>query len=250
MSTIALKIGALLVRTLAKPIANSIKTRAKVHGPFRQTCIAVAQVLHSSDVTLRMRLLGEQGAKVRPLNDTKAIDMGANFLSESFLFAVAAGVVIFESVRASRKANTRHENVTDDIADLQEQVAQLRAVVARIAPQESSSLGIVDYGTTTTMAAATGDAAKSDAVTTTTPTAAAAAGTDTKMNTAFAGLKEDPSHNFVIIPAHKPVDPNAVATKQDISKRPESASSMTSSMVGSISDSFTSVMSKLSSLIR
>jgi len=32
-----------------------------------------------------MKLMGEKGAKVRPLNDKKAIENGANFLSETFV---------------------------------------------------------------------------------------------------------------------------------------------------------------------
>ncbi|KAK9477846.1 OPA3-domain-containing protein [Lipomyces japonicus] len=137
MSTIALKIGSLLIRTLAKPIANSIKSRAKHHGPFRNTCIAVAQRLHATDVRLRSGLIGSKAtAKVRPLNDTKAIEMGANFLSETFLFSVAASVVLFESVRSSRKATSRHEGVTEDILDLQEEIVQLKQVIAEIAPNK------------------------------------------------------------------------------------------------------------------
>ncbi|KAK9315165.1 optic atrophy 3-like protein, partial [Lipomyces starkeyi] len=136
MSTIALKISSLLVRTLAKPIANTIKARAKHHGPFRKVCIAVAQTLHSTDVRLRLGLLGDAGrAKVRPLNDAKAIDMGANFLSESFLFAIAAGAIIFESVRSSRKSSARQASVEDDISELQAEVAKLKAAIAKLSPE-------------------------------------------------------------------------------------------------------------------
>lgn len=39
---------------------------------------------------MRRRLLGEDHPlHIRPLNDAKAIDSGANFLSESFLFGFA-----------------------------------------------------------------------------------------------------------------------------------------------------------------
>ncbi|KAK9353622.1 optic atrophy 3 protein-domain-containing protein [Lipomyces doorenjongii] len=145
MSTIALKISSLLVRTLAKPIANTIKARAKHHGPFRKVCIAVAQTLHSTDVRLRLGLLGDAGkAKVRPLNDAKAIDMGANFLSESFLFAIAAGAIIFESVRSSRKSSARQESVEDNISELQAEVTKLKAAIAKLSPEQGKNLGLID----------------------------------------------------------------------------------------------------------
>ncbi|KAK9467029.1 optic atrophy 3 protein-domain-containing protein [Lipomyces arxii] len=159
MSTIALKIGSLVVRTLAKPIANSIKARAKIHGPFRQSCIAVAQALHSTDVRLRSGLLGSAGkAKVRPLNDAKAIEMGANFLSETFLFSVAASAVIYESVRSSRKASSRQESVADDIAQLQREVIELKAVLEKLTP-EASKIQVAPI--TATVAAAAFDGTES-----------------------------------------------------------------------------------------
>ncbi|KAK9463867.1 optic atrophy 3 protein-domain-containing protein [Lipomyces oligophaga] len=144
MSAIALKISALAIRTIAKPIANSVKARAKVHGPFRRACIGVAQILHSSDVRMRQKLLGSN-VKIRPLNDAKAIEMGANFLSESVLFGVAAGVVIFETVRSSRKETARREGVNDEIASLREQIEQLKMAIVRISPSDATSLGIVDF---------------------------------------------------------------------------------------------------------
>ncbi|KAK9375827.1 optic atrophy 3 protein-domain-containing protein [Lipomyces chichibuensis] len=145
MTTIALKISTLLVRTLAKPIANTIKARAKHHGPFRKVCIAVAQTLHSTDVRLRLGLLGDAGkAKVRPLNDAKAIEMGANFLSESFLFSIAAGAIIFESVRSSRKSSARQESVEDDISELQAEVAKLKAAIAKLSPEQGKHSGLTE----------------------------------------------------------------------------------------------------------
>lgn len=58
--------------------------------------------------------------RIRPLSEAKAIDMGANFMSESFLFAVAAGIIIFESLRARRKETNRREDVADRLAELEE----------------------------------------------------------------------------------------------------------------------------------
>ncbi|KAK9479026.1 hypothetical protein V1514DRAFT_279275, partial [Lipomyces japonicus] len=56
---------------------NSTKSRAKHHGPYRITSIAVAQRLHATGVRLRTRLIGSKttAAKVRPLNSSKAIKM-------------------------------------------------------------------------------------------------------------------------------------------------------------------------------
>ncbi|KAK9323464.1 optic atrophy 3 family protein [Lipomyces orientalis] len=198
MSTIALKITSLLVRTLAKPIANTIKGRAKHHGPFRKVCIAVAQTLHSTDVRLRMGLLGDASkAKVRPLNDAKAIDMGANFLSESFLFAIAAGAIIVESVRSSRKSSARQESVEDNISELQEEVSKLKAIIANLSTlQEKKNLSLIEVQ------------------------ANGGSGVDMR---SVSGENEDVKNNVVIISSRKPTRQLTTPKCEDIEASKESA---------------------------
>ena len=58
--------------------------------------------------------------RIRPLSEAKAVESGANFISETFLFAVAASLILFESWRSRRKENSRREDVADRIAELEE----------------------------------------------------------------------------------------------------------------------------------
>lgn len=58
--------------------------------------------------------------KIRPLTDAKAIETGANFISETFLFSVAAGLILFETWRSRRKESTRRDGVKDRLDDLEE----------------------------------------------------------------------------------------------------------------------------------
>ncbi|KAI5304794.1 hypothetical protein KEM55_009269 [Ascosphaera atra] len=55
--SVALKISSLAIRTLSKPIANSIKAQAREHERFRKLCISFAQGLHRVDMRLRLGLL-------------------------------------------------------------------------------------------------------------------------------------------------------------------------------------------------
>lgn len=103
-----------------------MKAQAKEHDTFKKACISIAQRLHRTDVNLRMKLMGEKGAKVRPLNDKKAIENGANFLSETFVFAVAGSIILFESYRQRQKELTRRETVADDIKTLQYEIQYLK----------------------------------------------------------------------------------------------------------------------------
>lgn len=94
-------------------------------------CVSLAQRVHKTDVSLRMNLLGENGtAKVRPLNENKAIENGANFLSESFVFAVAGGIIIYEANRQRQKELNRREAVEDDIKTLQHEIEYLKKKLA------------------------------------------------------------------------------------------------------------------------
>jgi optic atrophy 3 protein len=68
--------------------------------------------------------------RIRPLSEAKAVDTGATFISEAFLFGVAASLIFFESWRSRRKETSRHEDVTDRLAELEEsEKAARRALV-------------------------------------------------------------------------------------------------------------------------
>ncbi|KAK9473759.1 optic atrophy 3 protein-domain-containing protein [Dipodascopsis tothii] len=147
MSSVALKITSLAIRTLAKPIANSLKARAKASGPFRNTCIGVAQTLNKIDHKLRLGIMGEpRPGSVRPLNDTKAIDMGANVLSETFLFAVAGGLIIYESVRSSQaKEAAEAERAAREAAEQAAAIAAAEAAAVAAAHQPGTLSSAANY---------------------------------------------------------------------------------------------------------
>ncbi|KAI1951049.1 hypothetical protein LOZ57_001599 [Ophidiomyces ophidiicola] len=88
--------------------------------------------------------------RIRPLSEAKAIDTGANFISETFLFMVAGGLIVFESWRSRRKETSRREDVAERLNELEEsekaarlglialekEILQLRAKYEKKAPRE------------------------------------------------------------------------------------------------------------------
>ncbi|KAK4998192.1 hypothetical protein LTR66_002533 [Elasticomyces elasticus] len=70
--------------------------------------------------------------KIRPLSETKAIDLGANFVSESFIFAVAVGLLVWDNWRTRRKENTRREGVADRIEELESGMARDEAKIKEL----------------------------------------------------------------------------------------------------------------------
>jgi hypothetical protein len=57
--------------------------------------------------------------RIRPLSEAKAIDSGANFISEAFLFSIGLGLIVFESWRSRRKENTRRADVAERLEELE-----------------------------------------------------------------------------------------------------------------------------------
>ncbi len=65
--------------------------------------------------------------KIRPLSDARAIELGANFFSESFIFLVAVGLLFAERWYSSNKAGQQRDVVAERLDDLEAQVARLQA---------------------------------------------------------------------------------------------------------------------------
>ena len=55
----------------------------------------------------------KEARRIRPLSEAKAIDSGATFISEAFLFLVAAGLIGFETWRSRRKAGKERSAVDE-----------------------------------------------------------------------------------------------------------------------------------------
>lgn len=98
---------------------------AKKHIPTSPTVKTEAATKAEEEAILKAKAAAEDAAKpqhyrIRPLSESKAIESGANFISESFLFLVAGGLIVFESWRSRRKESTRREGVEDRLAELEQ----------------------------------------------------------------------------------------------------------------------------------
>ncbi|EGP87304.1 unnamed protein product [Zymoseptoria tritici ST99CH_1A5] len=65
--------------------------------------------------------------KIRPLSEARAIELGANFFSEAFIFGVAVGLLVWDSWRSRRKESTRRDDVADRLEQLEIEVEALRS---------------------------------------------------------------------------------------------------------------------------
>ena len=72
---------------------------------------------------------------IRPLSEARAIDLGANFASEAFIFMVAAGLLVFERWWSRRRESAKDEHVVERLSALEEQtetIGYLEAEVQRL----------------------------------------------------------------------------------------------------------------------
>ncbi|KAF2858315.1 hypothetical protein K470DRAFT_221471 [Piedraia hortae CBS 480.64] len=67
--------------------------------------------------------------KIRPLSEAKAIELGANFFSEAFIFAVAAGLLVWDSWRSRRKESARRDVVAEKIDEHDEMIVKLQKMI-------------------------------------------------------------------------------------------------------------------------
>ncbi|KAL4790476.1 optic atrophy 3 protein-domain-containing protein [Aspergillus venezuelensis] len=101
-----------------KPSSPTVKTQADTKAEEEALAKVKAAASESDKPAPRPH--------IRPLSESKAIESGATFISETFLFMVAGGLILFESWRSRRKENTRRDDVAARLAELEEAVGVYR----------------------------------------------------------------------------------------------------------------------------
>ena len=112
-------------RQIAREAAEAQAKKAKAEIPTVKT---EAQTKADEAAALREKEKGNERAKststnkvrIRPLSEAKAIDSGATFISETFLFGVALSTIMFEAWRQRRKEVSRRSDVAEKLQELEE----------------------------------------------------------------------------------------------------------------------------------
>jgi len=131
------KLGVLLVKQVSKPIAAAAARHAKKSPFFRNyICIPIAQGFHLFDVKVRMRILNlGKVTKVPKLNEEKAIEEGAQLLSEIVILSIAAGLVTYEYRRSSEKEDAKQEAMEKEKFELYQRIVTLELAMDRQASE-------------------------------------------------------------------------------------------------------------------
>jgi optic atrophy 3 protein len=111
---------------------------AKKHKHLVPTVKTEAQTIAEEKAAQKAAKEGSEPPKprsqprIKPLSEAKAIESGANFISETFLFGVAASLIFFESWRSRKKETNRRDDVADRLADLEDSERSARKALVEL----------------------------------------------------------------------------------------------------------------------
>lgn len=128
-----IKLGALLMKQLSKPIANLAKERAKNNYFFRTyICMPPAQFYNWCEIKTKMWVMNlGKPVKVPQLNEAMAIELGANMLGETIVFSIAAGILFFEYSRQAQKELAKEKARQEELSQLNYTIQQMYFTVER-----------------------------------------------------------------------------------------------------------------------
>lgn len=110
---------AVIEKQIAREAAEAQARKHKLEAPTVRT-EAEMKAFEAETADEKKKAREKTKPRIRPLSEAKAIDTGANFVSESFLFLVSLGLIGFEWSRREKKENTRREDVAERIGELEE----------------------------------------------------------------------------------------------------------------------------------
>lgn len=119
-----LRLGSIRDTSASKRQAEA-EAAVRKHTPTSPTAKTETESKAEEAANAKAKAAAEEAAKprhyrIRPLSESKAIESGANFISETFLFLVAGGLIVYESWRSRRKESTRREGVEGRLAELEQ----------------------------------------------------------------------------------------------------------------------------------
>lgn len=91
------------MKTLSKPLTNRLKKEAKRFKNFSNVCVSVGQLTHQFSSRATALASGFRVKEINPLPEEEALARGISFVSETFLFLVAGGIIVIEFNRSEEK---------------------------------------------------------------------------------------------------------------------------------------------------
>ncbi|OMJ94047.1 hypothetical protein SteCoe_2817 [Stentor coeruleus] len=119
------KVVSLIIRLFTKPMTNYIKASLKAGGVKRprsqKVLIFLGQYYHRINIKIT-RSLSNMGSTdyIKPLNDEKAMESGAEFIGEFITYGTLLTWGLYEVNKLGRDTKIKEQKVNDQISNLQE----------------------------------------------------------------------------------------------------------------------------------
>ncbi|KAI4151253.1 MAG: hypothetical protein LQ340_003602, partial [Diploschistes diacapsis] len=123
--------AAAIERQAAREAKEAAARKAKAETPTVKTEAqqraddAAAAKDKEKEVDGKAKKAHHQQPRIRPLSEAKAIETGANFISETFIFGVALGMLVLERWYSRTKENNRRSDVAERMEVLEARDAEL-----------------------------------------------------------------------------------------------------------------------------
>jgi hypothetical protein len=101
------KLGALLLKTLSKPLAKSLKESAKRHPRVSQVLVSIGEASHQLTARLSVMAMNGKVKSIPSLDPTKALERGSDIFGEGFILSVASGILVAEYVTSAAKTKAK-----------------------------------------------------------------------------------------------------------------------------------------------
>ena len=128
------KLLGLFIKTLAKPMAKRVQHQATKHPTGRSFLIWLGQTQHAVGTRMTMWSSGYTVRHISPIEEGAALSQGAELFSESFIFFVSGGIVVYEYNRSSEKEKAKEESRLQQI----ELFGQATGIPGRVRQSEST----------------------------------------------------------------------------------------------------------------
>ncbi len=154
-----IKVGALIIKSVSKPIAKKIKNSAVKNPRVQSLMINCARLWHRGETRMQV-FVGERqkGSQRKELNERAAIELGAELASEGFLLIVAIALLAFEATRNTAKEKDKKQEMEQRLKNMERAIEQHQMELnywrrlngeSHLWPSPSSSLPLMMNATTT-----------------------------------------------------------------------------------------------------
>lgn len=128
---------AVIDRQIAKEVAAHEAARRAAQAPTVKTKeeMEAEEAMTEKEKEEVRRRLAARKPRIRPLSEAKAIEMGANFAAETFIFMVGISVILFENWRQRRKAKNQRDDIREDVQALEQQLKEMKAELEALRAQ-------------------------------------------------------------------------------------------------------------------